>query len=327
MNISVAMCTFNGERYLSEQLESIATQTLQPSELIICDDCSSDATDQIVKAFTSKVSFPVKFVRNQANIGCTKNFEQAIQLCTGDFIALSDQDDIWYPNKLGTLYSALESDPFIGGVFSDGDIIGSKIQVNGTLWNSFGFDTNKQKLFNSGHALNVFLRANRVTGMTLMFRATLRELLLPIPATWTHDGWLAWMLIIYSKLSACPSRLVAYRVHESQQLGVPTSLKEVFNLPYYEIFAYLNKIKLRTLDECHNLTVQFADLATVIERNNDSQKKFFAFAHEKSRFSQSRYAILSCSRLLRPWKLIFCIREYCKYSPNTVKSIITDLIM
>ena len=100
MKISIALCTYNGERFLDEQLASIAGQTRQPDELVICDDCSTDNTSLILERFEKTAAFPVRIVRNQNNLGVIANFRQAIALCKYDMTALADQDDVWLPDKL-----------------------------------------------------------------------------------------------------------------------------------------------------------------------------------------------------------------------------------
>jgi len=92
--ISVALCTYNGELYLREQLESILKQTFPPDEIIICDDGSTDTTIKILEEFRRKSFIPVKVYYNKENLGVSKNFEKAISLCSGDIIFLSDQDDV-----------------------------------------------------------------------------------------------------------------------------------------------------------------------------------------------------------------------------------------
>ena len=86
MKISIALCTYNGAKFLQEQLDSIAFQTRIPDEMIICDDQSKDSTLEILKNFVSKASFPVRLFLNEKNLGSTKNFGKAIGLCTGDII-------------------------------------------------------------------------------------------------------------------------------------------------------------------------------------------------------------------------------------------------
>jgi glycosyltransferase involved in cell wall biosynthesis len=219
--ISVAMCTYNGERYLREQLESIANQTMLPSEIVICDDGSVDATPVIVADFALSAPFKVQFIRNSTNLGSTKNFEQAIELCDGKLIALCDQDDIWRPEKLAVLAAALR-DSGAGGVFSNGLLMDEESRViGGSLWGANHFDC-KREGFNSDTkgAISDLLKRNVVTGATLMFRSDLRGLILPVPKEWIHDGWLAWMLVLHSRLLGVAEPLILYRVHASQQVGV-----------------------------------------------------------------------------------------------------------
>lgn len=104
--ISVAMTTFNGEKYLTEQINSILAQSYSNFELIICDDCSTDRTQSILKEYEIKDS-RVKLHFNKKNLGFKKNFEQTIYLCSGEFIAFADQDDVWTENHLDVLYSRI----------------------------------------------------------------------------------------------------------------------------------------------------------------------------------------------------------------------------
>lgn len=111
--ISVAMATYNGEKYLKEQLDSILNQsTSQPLELIICDDLSTDSTRKILQEYAEKDS-RIRLYFNDVNLGFSKNFKKAISLCTGDFIALSDQDDIWETDKLEKLVNNIGDYDFI----------------------------------------------------------------------------------------------------------------------------------------------------------------------------------------------------------------------
>src|ERR1700733_5344548 len=129
------MCTYNGERYLREQLDSITSQTMLPAELIICDDGSVDSTLKIAEDFAHSSPFKVRVQRNSKNLGVTKNFEQAICLSSGEFIALCDQDDVWYPQKLAALSAKLSANPLAGGVFSNADLIDENSRPLGKeLW-------------------------------------------------------------------------------------------------------------------------------------------------------------------------------------------------
>ena len=120
VKVSVVMCTYNGARFLKEQLDSIINQTYPIYELIIIDDCSSDDTILILETYAKEKSF-IKVFQNRKNLGINENFYSAMKLTTGDFIAVSDQDDIWELDKIQTqiqsigdnLLSSGFSKPFI----------------------------------------------------------------------------------------------------------------------------------------------------------------------------------------------------------------------
>jgi len=94
------MTTYNGEKFVKEQLKSFLNQTKQPDELIIVDDCSTDRTIDILEKFKYDAPFDVQIYINEINLGYTQNFNRVLELCTGDFIFLSDQDDVWFPTKI-----------------------------------------------------------------------------------------------------------------------------------------------------------------------------------------------------------------------------------
>ena len=223
LRISVAMCTFNGGRYLEEQLESIGAQTRLPCELVVCDDGSTDDTIAIIKRFQAKAVFPVTVVQNTVRMGSTRNFDQAIGMARGEFIALCDQDDRWLPQKLERLSDCLIANPFLGGVFSDAELIdGDGRRVRMTLFGRHRFTAAKQRSFVNCPTATL-LKHDVVTGATLMFRSSIRRYCSPIPSTWVHDGWLAWMLALHSRVMLIAEPLIEYRIHAGQQLGVSSS--------------------------------------------------------------------------------------------------------
>ena len=106
LTVSVVMATYNGERYLREQIDSILAQTYPVSELIIQDDCSTDGTVDVVRQYLEKYPF-IKFFVNERNMGLNQNFKTAAMRATGDFVAIADQDDVWYPQKLERQMAAI----------------------------------------------------------------------------------------------------------------------------------------------------------------------------------------------------------------------------
>ncbi len=218
--ISVAMCTYNGSQFLGSQLRSIAEQTRQPDECVICDDLSGDDTAEIIRAFTAECNFPIRFEINQSRLGTTKNFERAISLCDGDIIALADQDDIWRPEKLQRIEEAFLASPEAAGVFSDGELIDQFSKpLGGGLWQSFSFSQSEQRRFAYRKGFTVILKHPVATGCTLAFRSELRSLLLPIPEAQPHDYWISFLLAAVSHLQPIRERLIQYRQHSGQQVG------------------------------------------------------------------------------------------------------------
>lgn len=244
MQISIALCTYNGERFLAEQLESILEQTRLPDDLVVCDDGSHDQTWAIIKEFSQRAPFPVRAFRNDPTLGSTQNFGRAVALCEGDVIVLSDQDDRWMPQKLARLERAFEN-PAIGMAFSNALILDENGETNGKmLWDVFTLGSAEIEAARRGTFALTLLKCNRVTGMTMAMRAGWRDLLLPIPGEGLllHDGWFALLLAAVSEVEIIQEPLAFYRQHASQQVGLrppPTFLVR----PNSDLHAHIAQLR------------------------------------------------------------------------------------
>jgi len=224
MKISIAMCTYNGAAFVPAQLQTIMAQSRPPDEIVICDDASTDNTRSLLEDFAAKSSIPVTLHFNEQNLGSIKNFERAITLCTGDVIALSDQDDVWRNDKLERFEPVLNSSPTAGLVFSDADVVDENLKpLNRRMWDEVGFDIHKRKLVQMGRALEVLITGWTVTGATMAFRSRFVKLSLPIPdeIAMIHDGWIALTIAAVADVVALDDPLVHYRQHARQQIGAP----------------------------------------------------------------------------------------------------------
>src|SRR6185436_8451912 len=135
MKISVAMCTYNGADFLPEQLESILAQSRMPDQIVVCDDGSTDETRALLQRFEKESRDVILLRVNKKNLGSVKNFEQAIHLCNGDVIGLSDQDDVWRPDKLQLIEQGFRKSS-IGLVFSDAGIVDENLKpLDRRMWN------------------------------------------------------------------------------------------------------------------------------------------------------------------------------------------------
>src|SRR6476646_4901088 len=150
MNLSIALCSYNGAAYLSEQLESIAAQTRTPDELVISDDHSTDDTLRLIEEFAATAGFPVRLSVNESNLGTAKNFEKAISLCRGDVIVLSDQDDVWHSDKLESVERIFAARPQLSLVFSNAELVDETLTLfDKTLFDWVHFNDEKQSLVKS----------------------------------------------------------------------------------------------------------------------------------------------------------------------------------
>jgi glycosyltransferase involved in cell wall biosynthesis len=217
--ISVALCTYNGARFLERQLASLVAQERRPDELVVCDDGSTDNTVQLLESFARNASFPVRIHINPVNLGSTMNFDRAMRLCAGSLIAFCDQDDIWRSSRLSACASALRDDPGLGLVFSNGQLIDEQgVQLPGQLWDQFTFHSAIRERIRRGDMLPL-VRYRFVTGATLMVRAQLREYVCPAGGEWLHDGWLAAVVACMARVSFIDQPLIDYRIHPRQQVG------------------------------------------------------------------------------------------------------------
>ena len=260
--ISIAICTYNGEKYLRRQLESFAAQTRLPDEVVICDDCSQDATGRILKDFAANAAFPVRLYFNTDNLGFVKNFEKVIRLCEGEIIVLSDQDDVWEPNKLETIEKEFDNSE-VGMVYADAAVVDENLNpLDKTMWECVNFTEEKQKEFTGGKAFDLLIKNGYFLGSSMAFRAGFRDLILPIPLDiyYYHDNWIALVVSSVAKCEIIRERLIKYRQHEqqsSESILRRSKPETVFvarrrNNDYSGIINQLNIVESRLLESSYD---------------------------------------------------------------------------
>lgn len=221
MNVSVAMCTYNGGEYLPAQLDSILNQTYPPDQLIICDDGSNDGTRAILADYARLFPDTVHVHENETNLGVVKNFEKAIQLTTGDVIALSDQDDVWELDKLERQLVALK----VHGadlVFHNAAVVSASLERRTDFWGTLTPPYSHGHLRDPRCGLIELVHRNVVQGASMMFRASLKNFITPIPRFWFYDRYIAVMAVLLGTVYDLNMELLRYRQHESQHLGTET---------------------------------------------------------------------------------------------------------
>jgi glycosyltransferase involved in cell wall biosynthesis len=252
--ISVVLCVFNGASFLRQQLDSIAMQNVQPDELIISDDCSTDATVDIAYEFKRVAKFPVSIRINKINLGYLKNFESAASTAKYDFVFFSDQDDIWRPDKIKVFMDTFNTHDNCGYVFSDAMLIDSKNNLVGeSLWSTIGFNSYRRKKYSTGMQLEVMLKnGNFVYGNGLAFRNTYRDLIYPMPNEGSsnvvsHDVWISLVLSLTGAYGiAVPKTCYSYRQHSQQVVGaqMKTAVTRLVELEHWTEWVHLYKALL-----------------------------------------------------------------------------------
>ena len=213
------MCTYNGEQFLKEQIDSILQQTYPPDEIIICDDCSKDHTVQIAKSVLAKWNGKWQVVENENNLGFRKNFENAIQLCHGDIIFLSDQDDVWMPEKIEKMMQVFQKNENAVLVFHDAELVDENLkQLAPSFWRTLDFEPTRfiQKDYRQ------LLGHNVVQGSACAFRKRLVDQACPFPQGAVHDEWLALSALSIGNIFPLQEVLLKYRQWGKNALGGTT---------------------------------------------------------------------------------------------------------
>jgi glycosyltransferase involved in cell wall biosynthesis len=244
---SIAMCTYNGERFLHQQLDSILNQSRAPDELIICDDSSTDKSLEIIKEFANAAPFKVKVYRNKINLGYVKNFDLAISFCSKDIIFLCDQDDIWAPSKLLEMIATFDTEPDVGMVLHNYNWIDEYSCLHyPKLPDTYGY------LKLSASNLPEEIRSNSVQifmtpyprawcGCMMAFRSHFKNIILPIFPGKGHDDWVLKLLGPITHVRFITSELVSYRVHATN-----TNRRDLDKRTIGELLIgrYIKKLKL-----------------------------------------------------------------------------------
>ena len=262
MGLSVAMCTYNGSKFIKDQLNSIIEQSRKIDEIIICDDCSTDDTVAIINEYIEKYPDLIQLIQNKVNLRSTKNFENAILNCTGDYIFFFFLDDIWDFFKVEKIIAKFEGNNLLEGIFTNGKLIDDFNETipNTDMWDSFYFF---EKNLDKPVDLLCLLKhhANMVTGATLCIKKTIVDLILPFPdltkKKFYHDEWIALILASRNSLDYINEHLISYRIHSSQQIGVNRKKLDDVIVPHPHLIYTLqitNKYFPNSFTQCRRIS-------------------------------------------------------------------------
>lgn len=286
--ISVIVCTYNGALFLEEQLQSILAQTYSNIEVIITDDASTDATCQIIQKYSTNPAITINL--NKENIGLQKNIELSAGLCKGSYIAFSDQDDIWLPQKIERLYAAIGKHSL---VYSDSKLIDNK---GNDLHKSLSDFRRFQNIYHS-KGFGIY---NAVSGHTTLGTRDLVMQSLPIPTGFYHDWWIAIQAANLNGIQFLNKKLTLYRQHDNN-LTENIIEKELGSRPFYKRYEeysrdlkWLELLKNNPLEKDKSFYTEFYNLNLLKKQGRFVWPLFwFMIRHQKSIFLFSKKNFLS----------------------------------
>lgn len=297
--ISVAMTTYNGGKYLKEQLDSICNQTIQDIEIVICDDCSLDNTWEILSEYEIKDS-RIKIFKNESNLGFKRNFENAIRRCSGDFIALSDQDDIWMPNHLEVLLSEMKEDTQI--------VCGTSVLIdeNGedmgqTCANLYGLDSVPTD--NLDFVRHIIMHKNSFLGNAMLIRESFFANAIPIPdGVVYHDSWFSFLASMINGMKYINVPILKYRRHNDEITALSkrkSALREfigkvMFNHSGFDVLEHIQAIKKCNLNICIEYKTELLKLEKMIKRRRTLIGRLLNVPYILKHYK----AIFTCERVL-----------------------------
>lgn len=219
--VGVALCTYNGARFLEVQLTSILDQSAPVDAIVIADDASRDDSVAIARRIAAVAPTPFVVLEGSQPLGVTANFERAVAAVDQDLIALSDQDDRWHPGRIESLRKRFSDDSELILIHTDADLVDADGDPLGrTLFESLEVRPHEFAEEEEGRAFEAFLRRNLATGATVVFRRSLLAAARPFPAEWVHDEWLSVIAAALGRVDVVREATIDYRQHGSNEIGV-----------------------------------------------------------------------------------------------------------
>ena len=285
--VSIALCVYNGERFLAEQLESIITQDYEYLEIIAVDDCSSDNSWELLQDY-QKTDNRIKLYRNDHNLGYTKNFEKVVFLSTGRYFALADQDDVWVCDKISTMIDAIGDNIM---VYHDSDYIDEDGRQIGTQSVS-----SLLRVYDGSSSIPLIL-ANCVHGHATLFNIEIKKYIFPFDGRFPHDWWLTYVAFNVGSVKFIDKVLVHYRQHHS-------TITDSFMLGKQEP---LQRRPARGLERI-SLNLDLLKHCAEFEYNKD-KKLISSFWHSFSGLSTGKERFSSFWLLVKYYDLLFYIQD------------------
>lgn len=263
--IDILMATYNGEKYINEQIDSILNQTYSNFRLVICDDNSTDNTYSILKEYEKKDN-RVILLRNEMNLGYTKNFEKLLRNVQNNYFMFSDQDDVWNKDKVELSLNKLKNES-ADLVFTDLEIVDENLKTTGTSFNRIMGYINKILKCNNNYEM-IYLY-NVVTGCTIISKSKYLEKILPLPQNkdLIHDHFIPLVIKLNGgKIAYLDVPTIKYRQHNNNQVG--TSRYTAKLKSFDDVREHLINVKISIFSEYVNRKRLFNNCNDIVKLNN-----------------------------------------------------------
>ena len=310
--VDILLATYNGEKYLKEQLDSILSQTYSNFRLLISDDCSTDSTRKILEKYKQKDERIQLFFQDK-NIGIIKNFEFLLKKVENKYYMFSDQDDIWKEYKIEKSIKKIEEDD-ADLVYSDLEVVDEKLNVKyESYWKLKGF-YKKIKKYNNFQSLYL---NNYITGCTIISKKELINTFIPIPNKSKyvlHDYWISLILSQNGKISYIEEPLIKYRQHKKNNIGSKKKSEELKSLDEIrKLFIEVKKEHFSTFienedkfksQEIRDLNKKSLEYFEMLEKKNNVNFKnwslfFKLYKYENFKYKMQNFMILNFPGLSR----------------------------
>ena len=295
--IDVLLATYNGEKYIKEQLDSILNQTYKNIRIIISDDCSKDETQEILKEYENKDS-RIELHMHEKNSGVVKNIEYLLKQVKSKYYMLSDQDDVWLPEKIEkSLETLVQNNADL--VFGDLEVVDKDLK---TIYPSFGDFMLIHKYINSNRLNYIY---NCVTGCTVLAKKETIEKIVPLPQKskyLIHDHWIGLMTSIYGKIAYMPEKYIKYRQHGNNQVGTDKishgfkkldQVRELFINVKLGVFGTYVENNNRFPEDMQKLNIEIYEYFKMIQNKNNINFRKWSTFHKLYKTESFSYYILN----------------------------------
>jgi glycosyltransferase involved in cell wall biosynthesis len=288
--IHILMAVYNGEEFISEQINSILNQKCTDWILTIRDNCSTDNTVKVIENYVMNHPNKIRLIKSNTNIGACQNFAKLLEESDAPYVMFSDADDVWQPDKIEiTLNKMKEMEKYFGYelpllVHTDLKVVNKNLKtISSSFWKYQKLNPKK------GRVLNRLIVGNVVTGCTVMINRKLRDISIPIPAqAIMHDWWIALVAAAFGKIGYINQPTILYRQHGKNDTGAKQwGMKYIFKkfLTFFKT-EELQKSLERTRCQCQMFRERYA---SSLDKNKSEMLKTYAGLDQFNFFQKRVY--------------------------------------